>query len=89
MNVKNDVVLDNVFCLTVINDTFVAGNGSNKGLFYSEDKGHTWHRSNITTGLFLYLTISGSTVIVGCLNDDSLYYSEDNGKTWEKSNFIE
>ena len=78
-----------IACITDTDTVIAVGDGRYKGLFYSKDKGHTWHRSNITTGLFLYLTISGSTVIVGCLNDDSLYYSDDKGKTWEKSNFIE
>ena len=64
----------------------IAGSWSNKGLFYSEDNGKTWNKSNITSGDFYCLTVIGSTVIAGGYSNNGLYYSEDKGKTWNKSN---
>ena len=34
----------------VVNSTVIAGSWSNKGLYYSEDNGHTWQLSNINIG---------------------------------------
>ena len=56
------------------------------GLYYSEDNGHTWQLSNITSGGFYCLTVIGSTVITGSSSNKGLYYSEDNGHTWQLSN---
>ena len=86
-NMKDNDVLDNVFCLTIINDTFVIGNGTNKGLFYSEDKGKTWNQSNITSGYYVYLATNNDTIILR-RSPKTLLHSKDNGKTWDISKSV-
>ena len=84
---KSNIKSGDFYCLTVINDTVIAGSGSSeKGIYYSEDKGKTWKESNITSGEFWCLTVVGNTVIAGSDSDKGLYYSEDNGHTWNQSN---
>ena len=85
---KSNITYGDFECLTVIGSTVIAGSGpgSNRGLFYSEDNGHTWNQSNITSEEFRCLIVIGNTVIAGSDDDKGLYYSEDNGHTWNQSN---
>ena len=77
-----------MFCTLISNNnnTVIASSLSNEGLIYSEDKGKTWHQSNIDIGDFKCLTVIGNTVIAGSWSNKGLIYSEDNGKTWNQSN---
>ena len=84
---NSNITSGKFFCLTVIGSTVIAGSWYDKGIYYSEDNGHTWQLSNITSGHFRCLTVIGSTVIAGSYSSDKgLYYSEDNGHTWKESN---
>ena len=76
-------------CLTTIGSTVITGSNFDEGLFYSEDNGKTWKKSNITSGDFECLIVIGSIVIAGSWSDEGLYYSEDKGKTWKESNILE
>ena len=69
-----------------INGTIIMNNIPNKGLIYSEDKGKTWHYSNVKTGHFPFISIVGNTVIAHDNFNDDFHYSQDNGKTWYKVN---
>ena len=73
-------------CLTTSSNTVIAGSYSNEGLYYSENKGKKWKKSNITSGDFYSLAIIDDIVIASSNFRKSLYYSEDNGKTWNWSN---
>ena len=78
-----------MFCTLISNNnTVIASSLSNEGLIYSEDKGKTWHQSNITSDNFFCLTVIGNTVIAGSWSNKGLIYSEDNGKTWKQSDII-
>ena len=60
----------------------IAGSGSDKGLYYSEDYGKTWNQSNITSGYYVYLATNDDTIILR-RSPKTLLHSKDNGKTWE------
>ena len=70
----------------IINGTIIMNNGSNKGLIYSEDKGKTWHYSNVKTGHFPFISIIGNIVIAHDNFNKNFHYSEDDGRTWYKVN---
>ena len=82
---QSDIQSGYFLCLTVIGSTVIAGSSAGKGLYYSENNGHTWQRSDVQSGNFNCLTVIGSTVIAGSSADNGLYYSEDNGHTWYRS----
>ena len=69
-----------------INGKIIMNNAPNKGLIYSEDKGKTWHYSNVKTGHFPFISIAGNTVIAHNNLNADFHYSTDNGKTWYKVN---
>lgn len=70
----------------IINGTIIMNNGSNKGLIYSEDKGRTWHYSNVKIGHFPFISIVGNIVIAHDNFNKNFHYSEDDGRTWYKVN---
>ena len=72
-------------------DIVIAGSDrSNKGIYYSEDNGKTWNRSNITEGNFYHFKYfyneTKKVIVAGGMTNEGIYYSEDNGKTWNQSN---
>ena len=67
-------------CLTTIGSTVITGSNFDEGLYYSEDCGKTWKRSNVTTGDFWCLTVIDNVVIASSWSNEGLLYSEDNGK---------
>lgn len=54
------------------------------GLWYSEDYGKTYTKSNITTGEFISIKVFGQTALAVDYTNKVLYYSNDCGKTWNK-----
>ena len=56
--------------IAYVNNLFVAGSGSNKGIYYSTD-GITWTRSNQTTGSFNTIAYGNNLFVAG---GEGIYY---------------
>ncbi len=60
----------------------------NKGIFYSDNNGQTWHNWNeLHNENYIFKDIiSYQNKLYGCTNGDGILYSEDNGENWLKIN---